>query len=50
MEIGGGSDGVEGNQEKRKGGCLQEFEKNGDRGEREMMGNKSASGVEEAWG
>lgn len=50
MEIGGGSEGVEGNQEKRKRECLQELQKNGDREEWEMMGNGSVSGVEEIWG
>lgn len=38
MEIGGGFEWVEGNEEKRKRGCLQKLEENGDIGEREMEG------------
>lgn len=51
MEIGGGSGGVEGNEEKRKKrGCLQELEENGGIGESEMEGEWGCLGAEEAWG
>lgn len=50
MEIGGGSGGVEGNEEKRKRGCLQELEENGGIGGCEMEGEWRCLGVEEAWG
>lgn len=48
MEIGGGSEGVEGKEEKRKRGCLQELEENGGTGE--MKANGGVLQVEDAWG